>query len=499
MNTNVQPTDKFLGFFSVTPSKKFFSLFKRAGIKNVLISYFYIRQHLDYMEELLPELVADGGVFMTDSGVFSFLNDPNFDVKGFDWEAYIKEYTSWLKAHSKYIFSACNLDMDAYITHRTILMWNEQYFKPLEDDINIIYVAHRNIEGCGELGMVKEYCKLYDYVGVSEELIGQASQIYQLAKQTKTAIHGLAWTKPTVLRDYPFFSVDSTSWVNYQKFGSTPVWDGKNFTQYDSNNKSIRKTLKNVCTKYGVKFDEFCSEKNPDGTHNDDEGLTYSLRTWLDVLNDLGRMAKTKLSTTLADLMEDKQFQLVGSPTSAKKGLSGALANLNSSPSKSGVDYEQKEDGSEVAVYKKRTDMVPITAMEEIFGSALFCSNCYIQDKCPKFETGSSCAFDFSPANLKSDPFAVIEHLISVQMDRVNRAMLMEKMEGGMPNKTYTHELNVLNSLNSTKADMIVRAKTSGVRYVKETLEINQVEGTEQPTNKAGGFLGLLTDLMKKD
>ena len=71
----VTNSDKFIGYFAVTPSKKFFSLFERAGIQNVLLSYHYIRKHLKDIPDLLNKIRDMGGLFMVDSGAFSFFND----------------------------------------------------------------------------------------------------------------------------------------------------------------------------------------------------------------------------------------------------------------------------------------------------------------------------------------------------------------------------------------------------------------------------------------
>ena len=173
-------------------------------LKNILISYHYIRKDPKFTKEILEMVRERGGLFMTDSGIFSFSNDKSFDGNSFDWIEYLIEYTDWLKDNKEFIFSACNLDADYFVGHDEVVRWNEKFFEPLEKDINIIYVAHPNCMGRGDLDALKEYCNKYDYVAVNERMASQASAIYQMAKQTKTAIHGLAWTKPSILKDFPF-------------------------------------------------------------------------------------------------------------------------------------------------------------------------------------------------------------------------------------------------------------------------------------------------------
>jgi hypothetical protein len=62
--------DKFVGFCAVTPNRKFFKLFQRAKVRNILISYHYIRKDPALTLEILKYVKANNGLFMTDSGVF---------------------------------------------------------------------------------------------------------------------------------------------------------------------------------------------------------------------------------------------------------------------------------------------------------------------------------------------------------------------------------------------------------------------------------------------
>jgi hypothetical protein len=502
MKTSLKDTQ--VGFFSVTPNRYFFSLFERAGVQNVLISYHYIRQHKEQVEkEILPWIREKGGLFMTDSGAFSFFADKSFDYKTFDWDEYIVEYTDWLMANKEYVFIACNLDVDAYVGHDQVMRWNKAYFKPLEEYMNIAYVAHSIKAKSGQdLTMVKEYMKEHDFVAVSEEFTSQASNIYQMAKQTKTTVHGLAWTKPTVLRDYPFFSVDSSSWVNYQKYGATPVWDGVNFSQYDGHNKDIRATLKKQCEKYEVNHKWFCTELNDEGKHNDSEGLTFSLRTWLDVLNNLKVKSKLKLKTTVEALLEGKAtvFQPVkeGGLGSFLQGLSQEVDMKEIGEGSMQLYGTDEETGAEVAQYKPRTERLSINDFEKKMGSTMFCSNCFINDKCPQFKANSACAFDFAPNSGEIlQPLQLIDKLIMIQMERVNRAMFMEKMEGGLPNKTYTGEIDKLQRLNSIKVDMIMKANGQGKISITKTTTIEGDMGASGEEG-GGGVMAALMGLMGK-
>lgn len=498
----IKGTDKFIGYCAVTPNKAFMKLFERARVQNVLISYHYIRKNPALTYDFLQQVRDLGGLFMTDSGAFSFLNDPKFDVKSFDWLSYLEEYTEWLDKHRDYIFSACNLDVDAYVGHDKVVKWNDNFFKDLENYFNVIYVAHKNVMGMGDLDAFNEYVKQHDYIAVNESLKNHASAIYQTSKREKTAVHGLAWTKPTLLDDSPFFSVDSSTWVNYQKFGATPVFDGTNFKQYDKDDKHIRATLKNKCANYGVSFYEFQFEKDPDtGKHNDKEGLTFSLRTWLDTFQHVKKFARTKLNITVNDMLDGKAtvFQEAEEQTPTKKSKLSSLIEgrdgINSTESNSIVSYEVADDGSEVAMYQKRGKKLDFNEFI-VDNSVMVCNFCHIQDKCPQFREESECAFDFE--GKEQDPLSTINQIIKIQTGRVNRAMMIEKMEGGNINKIYSQELATLDRLNQSRLNIITTMHNGGAIVSKTIIQNIPADGGHIVEEKPKGFLDMLSEAMKQ-
>lgn len=504
-------TDKFVGYCAVTPNKKFMKLFERADVKNVLVSYHYIRKNPSLTKDLIQQVRDRGGLFMTDSGAFSFLNDKTFNPQTFDWDSYVEEYAQWLDDNKEYIFSACNLDVDLFVGGDKVREWNAKYFEKLGEDINSIYVAHPNIFGNGRLDAFKEYCKEYDYVAVNEKMVDEVTSIYQTAKLTKTCIHGLAWTKPSILDDNPFFSVDSSSWVNYQKFGATPVFDGTNFKQYDNNDKAIRTTLKPKCIHYGVEHKKFVTEKDEEGNHNDDEGLTFSLRTWGDVFHHIKKFARTKLTTTVGDMLEGKVTVFnedtsnstpTPAPTGASSGIMGALGNkgIISAPAIA-TTFVKDEDGGEVAMYEKRSvGKIAIGEFIKKSGDVMVCNYCHIAEKCPMFKEDSECAFDFAPAESSNNPLTTIDFLIKTQTERVNRAMLIEKMEGGNINKVYSAELRILEGLNMSRMGILTAIQNKGLNVSKVIVEhTNSGEPrTIESEPEDDGFKSMLLNMMGK-
>jgi len=238
------------------------------GIREILVSYFYIKKGLGYYDDLLPKLVAEGGLFMTDSGGFSFMGakeiTEEMSTEAY-WLPYLKEYVAWLKAHKEYIFVAANLDLDSIVGSAIVDKWNKEYFEPLEKEMNIVYVVHIDEDDIYDKGgwrRLTYYCKKYKYVGINQSWKKDISRAYQIAKSHGVRLHGFAWTELPLLKRFPMFSVDSTSWLSGVRYGTTYDYDGKNFRQFDTKKKDrVHKMRKVKYIEAGLPYDEILLDK----------------------------------------------------------------------------------------------------------------------------------------------------------------------------------------------------------------------------------------------
>ena len=291
-------------FFSASSTGDFQQLYD-FGIRETLVSYFYIRKNLSYWEEMLPTFKKEKGIFMTDSGAFSFMGKFDEDSPEYEkmqteefWLDYLHEYVAWIRAHKDYIFSAANLDLDSIVGWAVVDKWNKKYFEPLEKEtgVQIVYVAHadRNTpEGTQAtrafLWRFRYYCERYKYVGANQAMKGLAPQIYQMVKLHNVRIHGFAWTELGLLRHYPFFSVDSVTWLGGVRFGTTYDYDGKNFRTVDYKHKGIRKVRKVKYLCEGVDYAGVMEEKRKPINQ-------MNLLGWMGFRKEFLKMANLKLT-----------------------------------------------------------------------------------------------------------------------------------------------------------------------------------------------------------
>lgn len=90
---------------------------------------------------------------------------------------------------------------------------------------------------------------------------------------------------------------------------------------------------------------------------------------------------------------------------------------------------------------------------EEIVGIGISCDNCYMYDKCPMYKRGFTCGIKWD-ADRPQNPSEFMDFLINTQYDRVKRAAVFEKVDGGVPDANLSSEMDRLHNLVASKIDM---------------------------------------------
>lgn len=286
--------DKGVMFFSASSAGDAQQLFN-VGIKEILVSYHYIKKAKKFFDNFIVEVDKVDGLFMTDSGAFTIfnqvLNEEGIEKEEY-WLAYLEEYVQWLWDNNKYIYVAANFDIEGIVGYEIVDKWNEKYFRPLEKVMNITYVPHGVPHGRATLlKRFTEYCKKFEYVGVPSGSLSYKNfaSFYNIANQHKRRVHGFGWTSIPTLKSCPFFSVDSTSWLSGTRYGASYRYDGKNFVNYNTDWKHLRKNDRLKCKEWGINYENLMKEKKI-------EVNQYNLRAWTGARQEYLRAANIKLS-----------------------------------------------------------------------------------------------------------------------------------------------------------------------------------------------------------
>lgn len=300
--------NKSVLFFSASSSGDFQQLWD-FGVREMLVSYFYIKKSLAYYDKMLPLLREEGGLFMTDSGAFSFMGKFHEGSTEYEeaeheefWLPYLEEYIAWIRKYKEYIYCVANLDLDVIVGQAVVDKWNKEYFEPLEKEgIQVVYVAHEGDLYPTILDRLKNYLAKYDYVGVNQRYKKQAAKIHQLNKIYGKRLHGFAWTEFDLLKRFPFFSADSVTWLGGVRFGTTYDYDGKNFRTLDYKKKHLRRANRHALSEIDVDIEDVIKKEKRVPINK------MNLLGWMGFRKEYMKYANMKLTNKVVSAYERRE------------------------------------------------------------------------------------------------------------------------------------------------------------------------------------------------
>lgn len=144
-----------------------------------------------------------------------------------DWDEYVKRYADFINRNDVKKF--LELDIDSVVGYENVLKIRERLES--ETGKKCIPVWHKS-RGFKEF---EKDCKNYSYVSVGGIVAGEITKkdypafkpLIKTAHKYGAKIHGLGFTQISLLKDFHFDSVDSSSWTAGNRFGLAYYFDGK--------------------------------------------------------------------------------------------------------------------------------------------------------------------------------------------------------------------------------------------------------------------------------
>lgn len=130
------------------------------------------------------------------------------------------------------------VNMDTGSVEETL---NNQKFLEQETGQKILPVYHRSDLRDNWTKLLEEYCEKYDYIGLWwVAWVGLSPKTrhyylwksFQIAMKYKTKIHWFWITNMSCLLRYPFYTVDSTSWLQGVKFNQFTIFKNGQWYKY---------------------------------------------------------------------------------------------------------------------------------------------------------------------------------------------------------------------------------------------------------------------------
>lgn len=219
-------------FFSGVEQESYLEVLYDLGIRNFLMSYEYLKGKGLAQLKKYPDIHL-----FIDSGAYTYQNDPKYEEYTEEqWVKQIKEYLEWAKKYKDQIFAIADLDLQYLpnVGYEKVYEWRKEYFEPfmLETGVPVCFIYHED-----GLDYWEYMCKRYPYVGLSlaiDKVEGGSTQLrdmFKIAEKYNTLTQGMASTNTKLLMQYPFYTVDSTTWLAGLKYGEISVWTGTKMTR----------------------------------------------------------------------------------------------------------------------------------------------------------------------------------------------------------------------------------------------------------------------------
>ena len=225
----------------------------REHIEYAFYSYYYLRKkdtQLEGAKECHKVLFIDSGAHsffseMADEGIESASVHKKKSKTKETPQEYFDKYLEWLIKNYHRIDYYAELDIGEIVGQETVLEWRKRLKEHNIYD-KCVTVYHPKVMTWEDyIDMLED--SQSGYVALEGDRSGRKrlnyNKLIKPAYERGIKVHGFAMTKTEVLKNYPFYSVDSTSWLQSEMYGTIPFHnDGRiQGCRYKDKDKLIQK------------------------------------------------------------------------------------------------------------------------------------------------------------------------------------------------------------------------------------------------------------------
>ena len=308
------------------------------------------------------------------------------------------------------------------------------------------------------LPALKSLCESHQNVVIPNDEIESVTSLSAVTRgyqrQFGTQFHALACAKPDNLRQVPFTTASTLSWLSPMRRGETIVWDGTKLNRYPKKMKSqARPRYKAIVEKAGLdylafnqdstleatrvavwsykKLEASMDKKTPD-LHIIDGGKkdVVSDNSDTPLLSGLGELGGYLSDNSDLDMRKKEPTELV-------QRAPEEMQNLPVFGYKMKTVVETDDDGKDVL------KDVPVISNQNT--SLRQCDTCFVAANCPAFKPANTCAFNL-PVEVKTKEQlkALLTTIIEMQGQRVAFMRFAEEMNGGYADPNLSQEIDRL-------------------------------------------------------
>jgi len=318
------------------------------------------------------------------------------------------------------------------------------------------------------LPKLKEMAQSYKNIAIPYETIEAVTNLAYLTRmyerQFGTTFHALNCAKPDNLRQIPFTTSSTLSWISPMRRGETIIWDNNKLMRYPKKMKDqARIRYKAVVEKAGLDYLAFKEDSTLEATRVavwSYKQLESSMDKKKPDLHVIEGGKNTEVSDNSDDLYTGLMMEFGGMPSDnsapeVRKNIATEvvirdpeeMTNLPVFGYKMKTVVETDDDGKDIL------REVPVVHTQQ--SSLRQCNSCFVASNCPAFKPDNQCAFNL-PVEVKTKEQlkGLLTAIIEMQGQRVAFMRFAEEMNGGYADPNLSQEVDRLMKLVANVNEM---------------------------------------------
>jgi hypothetical protein len=449
------------------------TLLERSGVDNVILNYWGLRKRglpktklylID--EHFMPNMKVwlDSGAVQADKA----------NLSREELEAYAADYQEFVALNYDRIEGWVEFD-----SQTMGLRWIEEQRQAFDKDPKMWVVWHEKYS----TGLLRKWLGEYENLAIPGEAVENVTNLAGIIRghQGKGArVHALAMAKPDNMRQIPFETVSTLSWLSPMRRGETIVWDNSKLARYPKKMKAqARPRYKSVVEKAGLDFTKFLEDDTLEATK-------VAVWSYLQLEKTMSKSNNHPWKPQVSDNSDDTLYTGLMETGIGSSNNSGSemrkversevvQRDPNEVISMPVVGYQMKTVVDNVDGHDVLKD-VPVVQTNS--ASLRQCDTCFVAANCPAFKPQNTCAFSL-PIEVKTpEQFKALNTaLLEMQAQRVMFMRFAEELNGGYADPNVSQEIDRYQKM------------LKNMKELDETKEFVQITASRQAT---GGVLSAI-------
>jgi hypothetical protein len=429
------------------------TLLETNNVTNVMLNYWGLRKR--GLPKTKPYLIGEH--FYSDMKVWVDSGSVQADKASLsprEMDEYAADYQD---------FIALNYDRIEGYTEFDSQVWGlpriQQERAAFENDPKMWVVWHEAYNTLVLQGWAKEYLNIAIPGSAIENTPSLSGIVRSLKAQQDVSFHALGTAKPDNLRQIPFTTASTLSWLSPMRRGETIIWDGMKLVRYPKKMKDqARLRYKSVVTQARLDFQKFVDDDTKEAT---------KVAIW-SYLQLEAKMDKDKPDLKLIKGGLPSQEDLL-SDNSDDTLYTGLMEMGGVSSNNSGMEERKKiepRDPSELTnlpvfgfesktIIDENDTLTEVAVVRSQQSSLRQCNTCFVAANCPAFKPDNMCAFNL-PVEVKTGEQlkSLLTAMVEMQGQRVAFMRYAEEMNGGYADPNVSQEIDRLFKLVANVKDL---------------------------------------------